>query len=198
MVLIWLVAKSRGSVLQELLMRSPILGFLMILLVLLMCMLENTCPRNSSGRQDFQGTELEFLWLIIYLTYIRLIGFFFLMMGRSLKKAHWRSFLRRVTLHPKTSVPSPPPDDTANTFYAPVRHRPVCHHDNWLMGCLRNPGTKIMDWRKTLRTEEVILPRFSPQFVNGDTRGTPQHRPGVPSVHWTAEQATPMDRQADL
>ena len=33
----------------------------------------------------------------------------------------------------KTSVSSPPPDDTANTFYAPVRHRPVCHHDNWLM-----------------------------------------------------------------
>ena len=140
MVLIWVVAKSRGSVLQELLMRSLILGFLMILLVLLMRMLENTCSRNSSGRQDFWGTELEFAWLIIYLTYIRLIGFFFLMMGRSLKMAHWRSFLRRVTLHPKTSVPSPPPDDTANTFYASVRHRPVCHHDNWLMGCRRNHG----------------------------------------------------------
>ena len=40
----------------------------------------------------------------------------------------------------KTLVTSPPPDDTANTFYAPVRHRPVCHHDNWLMGCRRNHG----------------------------------------------------------
>ena len=40
----------------------------------------------------------------------------------------------------KTLITSPPPDDTANTFYAPVRHRPVCHHDNWLMGCRRNHG----------------------------------------------------------
>ena len=92
----------------------------MILLGLLMCMLENTCPRNSSGRQDFQGTELEFLWLIIYLTYIRLIGFFFLIMGRSLKMAHWRSFLRRVTLHPKTSVPSPPPDGVSSPPPPPI------------------------------------------------------------------------------
>ena len=120
MVLIWVVAKSRGSVLQELLMRSLILGFLMILLVLLMRMLENTCSRNSSGRQDFWGTELEFLWLIIYLTYIRLIGFFFLIMGRSLKMAHWRSFLRRVTLHPKTSVPSPPPDGVSSPPPPPI------------------------------------------------------------------------------
>ena len=120
MVLIWLVAKSRGSVLQELLMRSLILCFLMILLVLLMRMLENTCSRNSSGRQDFWGTELEFLWLIIYLTYIRLIGFFFLIMGRSLKMAHWRSFLRRVTLHPKTSVPSPPPDGVSSPPPPPI------------------------------------------------------------------------------
>ena len=59
-------------------------------------------------------------------------------------------------------------------------------------------GTKIMDWRKTLRTEEVILPRFSPQFVNGDTRGSLNPAWSLASVHWTAEQATSMDRQADL
>ena len=172
MVLIWVVAKSRGSVLQELLMRSLILGFLMILLVLLMRMLENTCSRNSSGRQDFWGTELEFSWLIIYLTYIRLIGFFFLMMGRSLKMAHWRSFLRRVTLHPKTSVPSPPLDDTANTFYAPVRHRPVCHHDNWLM----EPKSWIEEkhWERKKSSSPVSLPSL--WMV---TQGDPSTQPGV-------------------
>ena len=42
------------------------------------------------------------------------------MMGRSLKKAHWRSFLRRVTLHPKTSVPSPPPDGVSSPPPPPI------------------------------------------------------------------------------
>ena len=42
------------------------------------------------------------------------------MMGRSLKMAHWRSFLRRVTLHPKTSVPSPPPDGVSSPPPPPI------------------------------------------------------------------------------
>ena len=65
--------------------------------------------------------------------------------GKIIEEGTLEELSQKITLHPKTSVPSPPPDDTANTFYAPVRHRPVCHHDNWLMGCRRNNGTKIMD-----------------------------------------------------
>ena len=69
----------------------------------------------------------------------------------------------------KTLVTSPPPDDTANTFYAPVRHRPVCHHDNRLMGCLRNTGTKIMEKKNMEKREKSSPPLlfFSRQSVNG-------------------------------
>ena len=49
---------------------------------------------------------------------------------------------------------------------------------SWVAGAIM-ATMAIMDWRRTLIKGEVILPRFSPQFVNGDTRGTPQHRPGV-------------------
>ena len=70
----------------------------------------------------------------------------------------------------KTLVTSPPPDDTA-----PVRHRPVCHHDNRLMGCRRNHGNHgNHGLKKNTDKGRSHPPRSSPQFVNGDTRGTLQ------------------------
>ena len=75
----------------------------------------------------------------------------------------------------KTLITSPPPDDTANTFYAPVRHRPVCHHDNRLMGCRRNHGNHgNHGLKKNTDKGRSHPPRSSPQFVNGNTSGTLQ------------------------
>ena len=75
----------------------------------------------------------------------------------------------------KTLVTSPPPDDTANTFYAPVRHRPVCHHNNRLMGCRRNHGNHgNHGLKKNTDKGRSHPPRSSPQFVNGNTSGTLQ------------------------
>ena len=75
----------------------------------------------------------------------------------------------------KTLITSPPPDDTANTFYAPVRHRPVCHHDNRLMGRRRNHGNHgNHGLKKNTDKGRSHPPRSSPQFVNGNTSGTLQ------------------------
>ena len=61
-----------------------------------------------------------------------------------------------------------------------VRHRPVCHHDNWLMGCLRNTGTKIMEKKKNMEKGRSHPPLFSLASLWMVTQvGIPQARPGI-------------------